>query len=168
MKPMVGNILKAFDFLNNAVAIFLLITAVVVVFMAAASRYAFHSPIAWTEEIARFSFIWLAFAGVSIAERMNVHFQITFFIHKVPRTAQKYVWMIDEVIVLGILTVLFFDAIQFGQMGQKTLSAVFEMPLSYIYVALPTAVVLTFINRVRNAVIVLTGGREYFPMGEKD
>ncbi len=159
MKPVLGKFLKAFDIANEAASIFLLLTTVVVVFVAAASRYVFKNPVPWTEEVARFAFIWLAFVGVSIAERMKVHFRITYFINMIPERQKRYVWLFDEVLVFAALAYLLFEGLKFGEMGARGISAVLEIRLNFIYIALPVAVGLTMINRLRNGIEILISGK---------
>lgn len=163
MKRAISGLFRVFDAANEAVSALMLLTTVVVVFMAAASRYIFKNPVPWTEEVARFAFIWLAFAGISIAERMKVHFRITYFINKIPAKQKRFVWLFDEILVFSALLFLLFEGIKFGQMGAKGISAVLEISLEYIYVALPIAIGLTIVNRLRNCVETLIGGKDdYF------
>jgi TRAP-type transport system small permease protein len=170
MRLMARQFFRILDLANEAASIFMLLVALVVVFMAAASRYVFLNPLPWTEEVARFAFIWLSFVGISIAERMKVHFRITYFINKVPQRPKKFVWAFNEVLIFGALTLLLFEGIKFGKMGAQGISAVLELPLNYIYVALPIAFGLTIVNRLRNSVqTLLSDEDDYFEaMGATD
>ena len=166
MKRVFTYLFRVFDAANDAAAIFMLVTTVVVVFLAAASRYVFKNPLPWTEEVARFAFIWLSFIGISIAERTNVHFRITYFINKVPKKPKKFVWMFNELIIFTALFLLLFEGMKFGRMGAQGISAVLELPLDYIYVALPVAFGLTIINRLRASIETLLSRREdFFALG---
>jgi len=163
MRRFFGTVLRGFDVANEAASVFLLLTAVVVVFLAAISRYVFKNPVPWTEEVARFAFIWLAFAGVSLAERMKVHFRVTYFINKIPANQKRAVWLFDEVLIFAALVFLLLEGLKFGELGVKGISAVLEIRLDYIYFALPIAIGLTLINRMRNLVEKLVGGKDdYF------
>jgi TRAP-type C4-dicarboxylate transport system permease small subunit len=155
--------LKLLDRLNEAAAILMLVTTIVVIFLAILSRYVFRNPIPWTEEVGRFTFIWLVFLGISIAERKHTHFKITFFILKAPEHIQKGVWIFSEIIILLALLLLFKEGIQFTRMGSRAISAVMELRLNFIYAALPLAVFLTVINRVRNVIGILKSSEKpYF------
>ena len=154
---------KVLDRLNDAASVIMLITTIVVIFLAVLSRYVFRNPIPWTEEVGRFAFIWLVFLGISIAERMQSHFRITFFILKAPKHIQKRVWIFSEIIIFLALLLLLKEGLQFSRMGSRAISAVMEMRLDFIYVALPLAVFLTLVNRVRNVINTLqSGGTAYY------
>ena len=48
-------------------------------------RYAFNSPLTWSEELARYLFIWCAFLGWIVASRRNSHLAMTFLTDRFPR-----------------------------------------------------------------------------------
>jgi TRAP-type C4-dicarboxylate transport system permease small subunit len=156
-------LLKVIDRLNEAASVIMLVTTIVVIFLAVLSRYVFRNPIPWTEEVGRFTFIWLVFLGISIAERRRSHFRITFFIMKAPINVQKRVWVFSEIIIFFALLLLLKEGLQFARMGSRAISAVMELRLDFIYVALPIAVFLTLVNRVRNVINILqSGNNEYY------
>ena len=41
-------------------------------------RYVFNAPLTWSEELARYLFIWCAFLGWTIASRRRSHLAMTF------------------------------------------------------------------------------------------
>ncbi len=51
-------------------------------------RYVFNSPMTWSEELARYLFIWCAFLGWIIASRRNGHLAMTFVAERLPARAQ--------------------------------------------------------------------------------
>jgi TRAP-type C4-dicarboxylate transport system permease small subunit len=48
-------------------------------------RYALNSPLTWSEELARYLFIWCAFLGWIVASRRNTHLAMTFVVDRFPR-----------------------------------------------------------------------------------
>ncbi len=154
---------RAIDRLNDAASIIMLGTTIVVIFLAILSRYVFKNPIPWTEEVGRFAFIWLVFLGISIAERRESHFKITFFILKAPTHIQKGVWIFSEIIIFLALLLLLKEGIQFARMGSRAISAVMELRLDFIYIALPLAVFLTLVNRIRNVIVKMqSDNQDYY------
>lgn len=163
MSATIRVLLKALDLVNEISSVAMLLVTIVVVFMAAASRYVFKNPLPWTEEVARFAFIWLVFLGISIAERKRVHFRITYFVSNFPEGSKKIIWVFNELAILVALVILLVESIAFTKMGARGISAVMELRLQYIYVALPLAVSLTMINRVRNFIDkLIAGDKDYF------
>ena len=58
------------------------------VFLQVIFRYAFNSPMTWSEELARYLFIWCAFLGWLIASRRNSHLAMNFAVERLPQRAQ--------------------------------------------------------------------------------
>jgi TRAP-type transport system small permease protein len=51
-------------------------------------RYAFNSPLTWSEELARYLFIWCAFLGWIVASRRGSHLAMTFVAERLPPKGQ--------------------------------------------------------------------------------
>lgn len=51
-------------------------------------RYALNSPLTWSEELARYLFIWCAFLGWIVASRRQSHLAMTFVVDRLPRAGQ--------------------------------------------------------------------------------
>jgi TRAP-type transport system small permease protein len=58
------------------------------VFLQVILRYAFNSPMTWSEELARYLFIWCAFLGWIIASRRDSHLAMSFAVERLPLRAQ--------------------------------------------------------------------------------
>lgn len=68
------------------------------------------SPLAgfsWGEEISRFMFVWLMYFSFSYATRNNRHIRVSFFVKKLPESAQKVILFICDILFL-IFQVLFW------------------------------------------------------------
>jgi TRAP-type C4-dicarboxylate transport system permease small subunit len=51
-------------------------------------RYVLSDPLVWSEELARYLFIWCAFLGWIVASRKRSHLAMTFVVDKLPPRAQ--------------------------------------------------------------------------------
>jgi TRAP-type C4-dicarboxylate transport system permease small subunit len=156
-----GTVLaRAFDWLCDATCILILWGTVATVFLQILTRYVFKAPLVWTEEVARFAFIWLAFVGVAVTERQNAHFRVTFLVEKAPPRLRYAIWVLVELCILATLLLLFYEAVKYTEMGTHNVSAVMQLRLNYIYVSLPVFVVLAIVNRLRMAVRTLRSGTD--------
>jgi TRAP-type C4-dicarboxylate transport system permease small subunit len=75
----------------------------VTVFAQFFSRYVLNDSIAWTEEIARYLLITIAFAGAPIAVRKNTHIHVEFFYRFINRPIARVLSTLVD-----ILRVMFF------------------------------------------------------------
>jgi TRAP-type C4-dicarboxylate transport system permease small subunit len=147
--------LRAFDLLCDTASICILIVTVAVVFLQVIARYILLVSIDWTEEVARFAFIWMVFVGIAITERQRAHFRITFLVERAPHRLRYGFWYLGECLVFGALGWLLYESFYFTAMGGHQISAVMELHLQYVYSALPAAVILAILNRSRQVVTIL-------------
>ncbi|WP_319560222.1 TRAP transporter small permease [Marispirochaeta sp.] len=145
---------KAFSVLNKIIevtSVVILVLVSLVVFYSVLLRYVFKSPLAWSEEVARYMFIWMVFLGFSIAEKSGDHFRIEVFIEMVTPKVRLIIEIFLNILIFYALFVLFQEGMNYYQQGKSGLSTILEMPLNLIYIALPISMVLTFMNRIDTA-----------------
>lgn len=104
------------------------------------SRYVGFVPrYIWTEELARFCFIWIVLVGAMVAVRDGTHFTADFLPHpKSPRREALVRMFADFVVFLValIFVVWGWPLVQFGLMQESEMA---ELPMVYIYAAWPVA-----------------------------
>jgi C4-dicarboxylate transporter DctQ subunit len=149
------SLLRALDWCCDATSLVILYVTVVVIFVQVIARYVLQVALPWTEEFARFAFIWLIFLANALAERQKEHFRVSYFVEQAPRKVRYLFWVVGEVIIFTFFIWLFIDSLQFVQMGKRMISPVLQLRLDWVYWALPVAIVLGLLNRARNALVVV-------------
>lgn len=93
----------------------------------------------WTEELARFCFLWIIMIGSMIAVRDDTHFDVDVLPH--PRTAAGEGWAKLVVhVAMGVLAFCFiWYGKEFADQGLMQTSEIFELPMITIYAAWPLA-----------------------------
>jgi TRAP-type C4-dicarboxylate transport system permease small subunit len=76
------------------------------VFVQVILRYAFNSPLTWSEELARYLFIWCAFLGWIIASRRGSHLAMTFVVERLSARAQAGVAVLVQLATLYFAWIL--------------------------------------------------------------
>ncbi len=118
----------------------LMLVLVVPVAMQILSRYTGIIPrFIWTEEIARFCFVWIIMIGAMIAVRDGTHFDVDLL----PRTKWPRVEALARLFVhlaIGTLGVVFLVfGYDFAVLGSRQTSEIAGLPMVSIYVAWPLA-----------------------------
>jgi TRAP-type C4-dicarboxylate transport system permease small subunit len=104
------------DRVEKFIVVFLIGGIVLLVFSGALSRYVFSYSIAWSEELARFFFLWGALFGAAAACKYGQHGGIPLLVDKFPPTAQRWV---ERLVLVGMLGFLGYLAWQsFGTTGR--------------------------------------------------
>jgi TRAP-type C4-dicarboxylate transport system permease small subunit len=146
--------LKLLDWFCDISSLIILYVTVVVIFVQVICRYVLQVALPWTEEFARFAFIWLIFLANAMAERQKEHFRVSYFVEQAPRPVRYAFWILGEILIFVFFIWLLMDSLQFVKMGQRMISTVMQLRLDWVYWALPAAIVLGLLNRSRNIVAV--------------
>jgi TRAP-type transport system small permease protein len=135
---MIGRLLDRYADLLAMVAGLMLVVFTVIVSYQVVSRYVDWIPrVFWTEEVSRFSFIWMLFLGAAVAVHRGTHFTIELFADS-SRPGVRFAQVaLVQIIIIAVATVMIYGGSQFVQMGMSRLSTVSGIRLSWIYLAIP-------------------------------
>lgn len=154
------KILKLFDDIEEKVLVFSFAISVIIIFVQVVMRKGFNNSLFWSEEIARYLFIWQCWLGVSIAEREKQHIRITVLNRKLPMKGK----VILELFVNLVLIVLSVTLIIYGFMmvskiaGLGSTSTAVKIPMAIIYAALPVGCTLYLRRLIENVIRVIKTG----------
>jgi len=63
-------------------------------------RYVFNSPLQWSEELARFSYAWFCFFGISVATKDRSHLAVTLLVDRLPQKIRSTLNIFALIIML--------------------------------------------------------------------
>ncbi|NKE67830.1 TRAP transporter small permease [Ramlibacter sp. RBP-2] len=110
---------------------------IVPVTMQIVSRYtSLIPPYIWTEELARFLFIWMIMLGAMIGVRESAHFDVDVW-PKLGRGANAALNLVTNVCTLVFALVFVVAGIEFTQFAIYRISELAELPLWVIHIAWP-------------------------------
>ena len=92
----------------------------------------------WTEEMARFFFIWMIMIGSMVGIRDGAHFDVDLWPELKPR-ANALLRIVSNVFVLVFALVFIWYGIKFVQFGWDQTSELAELPMPWIFIAWPMA-----------------------------
>jgi TRAP-type C4-dicarboxylate transport system permease small subunit len=118
----------------------LMLGLVVPVAMQVLSRYTGIIPrYIWTEEIARFCFVWIVMIGAMIAVRDRTHFDVDLLPHT-RSTALEALSRLFVHLMVGLAGVMFLVwGYDFAILGSRQRSEISGLPMLWIYIAWPVA-----------------------------
>ena len=103
------------------------------------SRYTALIPsYIWTEEMARFFFIWMIMLGAMTGIRDSAHFDVDLWPELKPKP-NALLKIVSSVFVLLFALVFIWYGIRFVQFGWDQSSELAELPMIYIFLAWPLA-----------------------------
>ena len=113
-------------------------------------RYFLNSPLKWAEEASRYVFIWAVMVSIGIGTVEEAHIALNMITNKLNRKAQLVIYLIGEVIILGLVAALLIYGTQLAVQNMKVLSPAMKIPLGIAYAGIPVgAVVILFFQLVQ-------------------
>lgn len=114
----------------------------------------------WTEEIARYTLIWMVFLGAAIGVRHARMIALEFGVRKLPKgigVPIRYAVMIMSMAFFGLL---FWVGMDFLELGRSERSPVLGITRDYVYWAMPVGMVLMILNSLALIAETILEGRD--------
>lgn len=126
--------------LDDKIAIALFWCLALVLTAQVLSRYLLNAPLGWTEEVARYQLILLAFMGASQGFRKHTHISFTYFQLRLPSRLRSFVMrsvlIVNATILLFLIMSCVFVAIKIKNHEMSTLNLSFSYLYSLIAITL--------------------------------
>lgn len=132
-------------FIENILSL-MLILMTASIFIQVLCRFVLHVAAPWTEEAARFLFIWICIAGAGIAISRGAHLGIDVFVNILPPAGQRACRIISLILCLLLFTIMIIYSVDTVKIAHRQLSAAMEIPMSVPYSALWIGSVLMFVQ----------------------
>lgn len=140
-------------------AIILLMTRVIVVALLAIMfgstlagvffRYALNDALTWSEEVARYSMVWLSLLGGGLVFREGGHVAVDLLVSRLPsRHLRGAVMLIAQAVVVAVLIVVLWQGVAMMERGQYMTTAALRLPMYVPYAALPAGAMLMIYHLV--------------------
>lgn len=127
-------------------------------FLQVFTRYVLNDPLSWTEEAARYIYVYIVFLGASAAISDRSHVGIDYFAKALPVRAQWIVSLLVNLAILFVLAQLLYWGWRAAMRQWNMPLVVLDVPYTWVYIVIPvTAVLMT----IRTLVIM---GEDYRAM----
>jgi tripartite ATP-independent transporter DctM subunit len=139
--PRVGSLLMR---PIEAVAAVLLVVIVSLLLVGVTTRYVFSRPIVWIDEVASFSFLWLAMLGSAIAIDRNEHLRLTLFLGMIPERLRGFVNTLALLTVATFLIVMMQPSVEYVMEEWFVHTPALDIPNSFRVSAIAFGIFLMF------------------------
>lgn len=141
------------EYIVRIVGVLLLTTILMQIF----TRIFFKVPFSWTDELARFAFIWYCFLGSVLTMYKKMHLGIDYFESKMkPKGLFINRIFIYAIQIFFAIMLAYFGFKLLGIVGRQK-SPIMRMPMKYIYMSLPISGVLYFILSINELYLHIKG-----------
>jgi TRAP-type C4-dicarboxylate transport system permease small subunit len=118
------------------------------------TRFVITVPAVWTEEIARYTFIYLVMIGAALGVKNSAHFGMTMISEKLRgRTRDIYLRYVINGIILVCAIYLTYYGFEFTRMyGFNRVSPTFLMPMAWVFGIVPVSGLMMIVFALQNIV----------------
>ena len=137
--------------LEISICVFLISFMTILIFVQVLMRYVFQNSLSWSEELARYVFIWLIYIGISYGAQTMRHIKIEAAIGLFPTKMQPYVTITGDIIFLLFALFIFMAGSELAVkiMKMKQNSSALNIPLWMVYAAPAVGYGLTAFRQVQ-------------------
>jgi len=135
------------------VALFLIMVAVV--FSQVFTRYLTNNSLVWSEEVARFSMIWLVFLSSIITFSTNDHIIVDALVTFLKNRPRAIALILSKIMVLIYSIFIVVGATQFLPIVSIQKSAVLEISMSFVYSVIPVSMACIAVLSFRDILVLV-------------
>ncbi len=106
-------------------------------------RYVIQDPPTWTEELARYLFIWQIFLAAGLAFGRGSHIVVDAVMIALPQRARRPVLILSNLLTLVLLLVLLWQGTIMVGLTADTFSTAMSLNMGFVYAALPVGAAIS-------------------------
>lgn len=144
-----------------------LLTAVMVgtIILQVFCRFVLGNPLSWSEELARYAFVWITFLGAAVAYRHGAHIVVETVVVLLPRKVQTVLaWLVDALLVVALL-VLLVQGINIVEVNSNVEATMLEIPMSWVYGSVPVSAAIMLAYQAERTLRRIRGTPPAIPPG---
>ena len=150
------KVIKALNaHLEEWLLVLLMSAEVIIVFWQVLARFVFKTPSAWSEEIARYMFIWLVWIGAAYATKENKHIKIDILSSKFKGATKVIVNIFTGIMFVALLVFMLYTSAKVTKTvyDSNSIATGSHMPMWIAWFSLPLSMFLMIFRFVQNTII---------------
>lgn len=127
------------------------------------SRQVFHSPLIWSEELAKLLFVYVGMLGISVAVRKQEHVFIDFLTNLMPEKIRKFTNTLVQLLVFICIFLFIHFGIRTFNGASFPIDALGGISEKWIFAALPVVAILMMFRFIQAQTLNFKTGKSYLP-----
>jgi TRAP-type C4-dicarboxylate transport system permease small subunit len=139
---------RVLTLLINAAKLSVVMISVVMIAVTLAQvvfRYVIAAPLPWSEELARYCFVWIVFLGGAIGLSRGVHLGVDLLVNAMPAPVRRGIDILTNVLIAAFAATVIYASLPVLNMNVFQRSPALGVPMTYIYMAIPISMGLIFL-----------------------
>ena len=160
---------NVFESIERSILRFAYVTAVAILVVVSSVtlaqvgfRYILNRPLIWSEEFARYAFIWMSYLGLTITWHRGSVMRVPIVYERIPIRAQALVDVLFILMRLAIEVIIVVEGTKLALTSGFFRSIALRIPWSFIYASAPVGIGLLIpleINRLISTLVSLRPNR---------
>ena len=138
----INRIYDKFNKLNEYFIIGLMAAMCLVLLAQVISRYLFGKPLTWSEELARYMFVWLALLGSAWCGRGHIHVRMTALVNRFPAPVFHGLQVMISLLISLTCFYLFPHACEIFMKQSRLKAVTLGVSLGIEYIAAPVGILM--------------------------
>ena len=115
---------------------------IAITFLQVVFRYALTAPLPWSEEAARYCFVWIVFLGAALGLEKGFHLGVDLLVNRIPLNWRRQVELASNILLAGFALVVIYASLPVLQLNSLQHSPALGIQMTWIYLAIPASMVL--------------------------
>ena len=133
---------------TETVVVFLMAVMVGTIILQVFFRFVLNDPLSWSEELARYTFVWITFLGAAVAYRHGANIAVETVVVMLPERLQLILAWVVDVLLVAALIILLIYGLGIVEVTSGVESTMLEIPMSWVYGALPASAAIMLLYQV--------------------
>ncbi|MDR1977466.1 MAG: TRAP transporter small permease [Synergistaceae bacterium] len=118
--------------------------SVALIFTQVVMRYVFRDSLSWSEEMARYLFVWQAWIAASFATKRSRHINLDIVVNLCPPKGKEVLFWVAHLTWLAFTLFLTWKSAGLARLvfSRKTISAALQIKMGWVYLAVPVGCAL--------------------------
>ncbi len=121
----------------SVVLILCMALSVVSIFSQVVFRYVFRNPLVWSEEVARYSLIWMTMIGAAVATRHGQHLLIDSIVSRFSERNRQRAAVVLQAISIAFCLLMSWLGVEISRLAWKAISPATHIPMGVVYASMP-------------------------------
>lgn len=100
-------------------------------------RYVVAAPLPWSEEMARYCFVWIVFLGGAVGLARGIHLGVDLVVNMLPPPLRRAMDALTSLLIGGFACVVIYASVPVLNMNMFQRSPALGVQMTYIYMAIP-------------------------------
>jgi TRAP-type C4-dicarboxylate transport system permease small subunit len=109
----------------------------VIVFAQVIFRYVVGNPLVWSEELARYLFVWVTMIGAGAAVRLGQHYGLDILVKPLPPLIRSIVAFMASILITIVACSLVWQGLKEAAGAMHHAASSLEIPMVWFYAAIP-------------------------------